>query len=132
MVTVHGLAASAVVLTTLPAVAQSGLLLLLTLSMARQGRLYRRFPAGQDIQTLSVDTQSTVWIERDGYEAQPGELYNAWLGPGIGVASIRSGEKMYRVLWLSDSADAQALRRWRVWLRWAASNDHGGPRRPGS
>lgn len=118
MAIVHGLAAWAVVLTALPAVVQSGLLLLLALSLARQGWLYRHFPAGQDIQTLRVDRKSALWIERDGHEAQPAELDNAWLGPGLGVATVLSGNKRYRVLWLPDSVDAQALRRWRTWLRW--------------
>ena len=118
LATLHGLAAWAVTLTALPAVVQGSLLFLLALSMAWQGWRYRHFPAGQEIQALSVDRKSALWLEEDGLAAQPAELENAWLGPGLGVAFVRSRERTYRVLWLPDSADAQALRRWRVWLRW--------------
>jgi hypothetical protein len=114
----HGLAAWAVTLTALPSALQGSIVFLLVVSMARQGWLYWRFPAGQKIRALGVDRKNALWLEGDGQEAQPAELENAWLGPGLGVASVRSRERMYRVLWLPDSADAQALRRWRVWLRW--------------
>lgn len=114
----HGLAAWAVTLTALPKAIQCSLLFLLALSVARQGWLYLHFPAGQTIRALSVDRKNALWLLRVGEEVQPAELESAWLGPGLGVASVRSGERTYRVLWLPDSADAQMLRRWRVWLRW--------------
>jgi hypothetical protein len=114
----HGLAAWAATLTALPAVVQGSLLFLLALSMARQGWLYWRFPAGHKIRALSVDRKDALWVDVGGQDAQPAELENAWLGAGVGVASVRSGNRTYRVMWLPDSADAQALRRWRVWLRW--------------
>jgi hypothetical protein len=114
----HSLAAWAVAQSALPAMLQASLLLVLAASLARRGWLYLHFPVEQQIRALGVDRKSALWIERDGHEAQPAELENAWLGPGLGVASVRSGNKTYRVLWLPDSADAQALRRWRAWLRW--------------
>jgi hypothetical protein len=114
----HGLAVWAVTLTALPRAIQGGLLFLLALSMARQGWLYLHFPAGQKVRALSVDRKNALWLSMDGEEVQPAELESAWLGPGLGVASVRNGETTYRVLWLPDSAGPQALRRWRVWLRW--------------
>ena len=114
----HGLAAWAVTLTGLSKPMQGSLLFLLALSLARQVWLDRHFQAGQRIRALGVDRKDALWLEMDGREAQPAELENAWLGPGLGVASVRSGEETYRVLWLPDSADPQTLRRWRVWLRW--------------
>ncbi len=114
----HGLAAWAVALTALPVEVQGGLLLLLALSMAGQGWLYRYFPAGRKILALSVDQKSALWLDRGGAEVEAAELDKAWLGPGLGVVTVRSGDRIYRVLWLPDSADAQALRRWRIWLHW--------------
>jgi hypothetical protein len=114
----HGMAAWAVALSALPVEVQGGLLLLLALSMAGQGWLYRSFPAGRKILALSVDQKSALWLDRGGAEVQAAELDKAWLGPGLGVVTVRSGDRIYRVLWLPDSADAQALRRWRVWLHW--------------
>ncbi|MGA7950566.1 MAG: hypothetical protein WCA45_10490 [Thiobacillaceae bacterium] len=114
----HGSAAWAVALTALPIEVQGGLLLLLALSMAAQGWRYRYFPAGRKILALSVDRKSGLWLDRGGAEVQAAELDKAWLGPGLGVVTVRSGDSIYRVLWLPDSADAQALRRWRVWLHW--------------
>lgn len=114
----HGLAAWAVTLTALPKAIQCFLLLLLALSAARQGWLYLHFPFGKTIRALSVDRKNALWLLMDGEEAQPAELQSAWLGLGLGVASFRSGNRTARVLWLPDSADAQILRRWRVWLRW--------------
>ena len=115
----HGLAAWAVVLTAVPAAVQGGLLLLLAISLARQCWLYLHFPAGQEIRALGVDRKNGLWIELAGQDAQPAELENAWLGPGLGVATVRSANRTHRILWMPDSADAETLRRWRVWLRWS-------------
>ena len=118
LASLHGLAGWAVTLTALPVAIQCGLLFLLTLSMVRRAWLFLHFSTGQEVRALSVDRKNAIWLDRGEAELQLAELESAWLGPGLGVASVRSGKRTYRVLWLPDSADAQALRRWRVWLRW--------------
>jgi hypothetical protein len=117
----HGLAAWAVTLTVLPVTVKVALFALLVCSMAWQGWLYRSFYAGQRIRAVRVDTKNSLWLDGLGQESQHAELRNAWLGPGFGVAAIKSKGRVHHLVWMPDSADRQVLRRWRVWLRWKNS-----------
>jgi hypothetical protein len=117
----HGLAIGAVSLTALPVILKGAFFAALILSMAWQGWLYRSFDAGRKIRAVRVDSKHTLWLDGLGEESHQAELKSAWLGPGFGVATVSSKGRLHRLLWMPDSADREALRRWRVWLRWKSA-----------
>lgn len=117
----HGLAMGAVGLTALPMGLKGAMMFGLVLSMGWQGRTYRNFGVGPRIRGVKVDRKNALWLEGLAAEPQQAELFSAWLGPGLGLASFRSQGRVHHLIWLPDSADRDDLRRWRVWLRWQGS-----------
>jgi toxin CptA len=59
------------------------------------------------------------WKDRAGHEHSILKVIPTWLGAGMVVLGLSGGR--WRTRWLvllPDAADADALRRLRVWLRW--------------
>lgn len=67
---------------------------------------------------LQVDARGRLWLD-DGQARLPAQvLPHTWLTQWLGVLALRVDGRERRLALWPDSADADALRRLRVYLRW--------------